>query len=535
MLADGSVLYYLDRGGVPEVAVSGEVCVYQLGRCVFSTAEAFGRFPARSVLKPFQFFAGGLPESVWLGKPQYAAACGSLVASENQVVQWSEWDRGRADLIKFLRLPEALPEDSAYRIRLKAESHGKAQRFHNCYAKHSAILDACKFHSWPLEGYLTQSHPYHHALDACLAEMLERKTQTIQYVVDGCQLPSPVLTTAELASLYEQLAGAKADSRLGKIRDLMLEFPEWVGGAGSADTAYMTQHRGRVVAKRGADGLFCIGVSASSGQPATGIALKLHGGYVANHVVLALAPVLSALGVPVVLPPTPGHTVRAAYEVSLEKKSRTTKKIWDISPLLSPKLGLFEGETPFQRSVQLDVEKGDVISLSSFETTSHAGAHADAPSHFAKGAASIEQVPLHRYLGVCQVVEVPNGSGSPQERSIVPEAIDWSSIVAPRVLFKTGSHPDATVFTPGFSSLSKALILALSKRGVCLVGIDTPSIDPADSKTLEAHQATLECEMGILENLRLEAVEPGVYFLSALPLKIAGGDASPVRAVLTEL
>jgi arylformamidase len=104
-----------------------------------------------------------------------------------------------------------------------------------------------------------------------------------------------------------------------------------------------------------------------------------------------------------------------------------------------------------------------------------------------------------------------------------------------RVLFATGSYPDPTSFNEDFVALSPEAVDALGARGVGLVGIDTPSVDLFDSKDLPAHQACLRHDMAILEGLVLDRVPDGVYELIALPLKLQGFDASPVRAVLRSL
>jgi len=109
------------------------------------------------------------------------------------------------------------------------------------------------------------------------------------------------------------------------------------------------------------------------------------------------------------------------------------------------------------------------------------------------------------------------------------------AIHAPRVLFATGSFPDPERWNPDFNALSAELVEWLHARGVRLVGIDTPSLDPEQSKTLDAHQRVRAHGMAILEGIVLDAVAEGDYELIALPLKIRGGDASPVRAVLREL
>jgi arylformamidase len=105
-------------------------------------------------------------------------------------------------------------------------------------------------------------------------------------------------------------------------------------------------------------------------------------------------------------------------------------------------------------------------------------------------------------------------------------------IRAERVLFATGTFPDPENFTTDFAALTPELVDYLAGRGVRLVGIDTPSVDLFDSKDLPAHHRCLAHDMAILEGLVLTGVPEGVYELIALPLKLVGFDASPVRAVL---
>jgi arylformamidase len=105
-------------------------------------------------------------------------------------------------------------------------------------------------------------------------------------------------------------------------------------------------------------------------------------------------------------------------------------------------------------------------------------------------------------------------------------------IEAPRVLIRTGSFPNPERFTEDFNSLSAELVERAAEKGVVLLGLDTPSVDPFDDKVLEAHQALARHEMANLEGLVLEGVAPGLYTLIALPLRLEGADASPVRAVL---
>ncbi|HEY1860761.1 MAG TPA: hypothetical protein VGG61_10425, partial [Gemmataceae bacterium] len=104
-----------------------------------------------------------------------------------------------------------------------------------------------------------------------------------------------------------------------------------------------------------------------------------------------------------------------------------------------------------------------------------------------------------------------------------------------RVLFATGTFPDPERFNQDFAALSSELVLGLHEQGVKLIGIDTPSVDLFDSRELPSHQAFLRCDMAVLEGLVLRDVPVGLYELIALPLRLEGFDASPVRAVLKSL
>ncbi len=202
--------------------------------------------------------------------------------------------------------------------------------------------------------------------------------------------------------------------------------------------------------------------------------------------------------------------------------------IFDISPLIQSGTPVFPGDQAYERRVALDFARGDHLTLSSVLTTLHIGAHADAPSHYHPQGQSIEARDLHAYLGPCQVVDVSHVGA----RRIETSDFDLSRLTTPRVLFQTRSFRHQEPFAPAFTSLSPELIAALKERGVCLVGLDTPSVDPADSKALESHQALYRGDFAVLEGLDLDAVQPGSYTLIALPLRLQGADASPVRAVL---
>lgn len=172
--------------------------------------------------------------------------------------------------------------------------------------------------------------------------------------------------------------------------------------------------------------------------------------------------------------------------------------------------------------------QGHHLEVSAMLSTLHLGAHADAPSHYDPKGESIEQRPLGLYMGAAQVVRAQG-----LRRGARVGLKDLSGpVTAPRVLIDTGSFPDPDCWQGDFNSLEPALIEALANQGVRLVGIDTPSVDPADSKALESHQVLRARNLAVLEGLCLVDVPEGLYTLVALPLPIEGGDASPVRAVL---
>lgn len=203
-------------------------------------------------------------------------------------------------------------------------------------------------------------------------------------------------------------------------------------------------------------------------------------------------------------------------------------QIIDISPEISEETAVYPGDKAFSREVAMAFEKGDHLDLSSIATTVHIGAHTDAPSHYHSDGETMEARPLELYFGECQVIRV-EGLGKGR---IMPEHIEGLEIKAERVLFATNSFPSPNHWQDDFTSLSPKLVGYLAQNGVRLIGIDTPSVDPSDSKSLESHNAIYKNDMAILEGVVLQDVEEGLYTLSALPLKIKNADASPVRAVL---
>ena len=207
-------------------------------------------------------------------------------------------------------------------------------------------------------------------------------------------------------------------------------------------------------------------------------------------------------------------------------------KIYDITRALTPETAVWPGDAPFTHRWTSRIDEGGAVNLSAVQLSLHAGTHADAPLHFLDGGDAIDAIPLDRFIGLAVVVAVEADVDAIRPRHL--EALPPGEVR--RVLFKTrhSAVPDVR-WDPHFPPILPETAHALGRRGVVLVGTDAPSMDPHDSKALPAHRALAEHGIVNLENLALAAVPPGAYRLIALPLKLQGLDAAPLRAVLTEL
>jgi arylformamidase len=205
--------------------------------------------------------------------------------------------------------------------------------------------------------------------------------------------------------------------------------------------------------------------------------------------------------------------------------------IIDISQGLSPGMAGFPGDAAYEESWTFRIGPNCPVNVSRVSLSVHCGTHADAPLHYDRDGATVGAVSLEPYIGPCRVIDA-RGDGPVCQ----PEDIEAKLAgVPPRVLLRLANRPDPKIWPTGFRALSAGTVELLASRGVVLVGIDTPSVDPETSKSLEAHNACRIAHMRILENLVLAHVEPGDYELIALPLKLENLDASPVRAVLRRL
>jgi len=204
--------------------------------------------------------------------------------------------------------------------------------------------------------------------------------------------------------------------------------------------------------------------------------------------------------------------------------------LWDISPLISPSLPVWPGDTPFSADTTWNIEGECPVKVSRISLSTHTGAHCDAPSHFDPAGESIDSVALEPYIGACRVIDCI-GVTRVDPHHIAP-ALD---AVPPRVLLRTYARAPHEQWDAQFAHIAPETIALLAQHGVTLIGIDTPSLDPQESKSMDAHHAVKKHRIAILEGIVLDAVPAGDYELVALPLKLAGMDASPVRAILRPL
>jgi arylformamidase len=203
----------------------------------------------------------------------------------------------------------------------------------------------------------------------------------------------------------------------------------------------------------------------------------------------------------------------------------------DISPPIGPATPVWPGDTPVGIERVWRMEAGSPVNIARLTLSPHTGAHADAPLHYDEHGAPIGAVALDVYLGACRVVHCIGAATRVLPAHVAPHLAG----IPPRVLLRTYANAPLDRWDSAFTAVAPETIDLLAGHGVKLIGIDTPSLDPQDSKTMDAHQRIRAHGMAILEGLVLDAAAPGDYELIALPLKFATLDASPVRAVLRPL
>lgn len=204
-------------------------------------------------------------------------------------------------------------------------------------------------------------------------------------------------------------------------------------------------------------------------------------------------------------------------------------KIWDISPPVDEQAAVFPGDTPYSQRLHFSLAPHCPVNVNSITMSPHTGAHADAPLHYANGQASAGELDLAPYLGPCRVIHCID-CGPLVLPAHIAHALEN---LPPRVLLRTARA--ASQSWASFTAVAQETLALLATKNIALVGIDTPSVDPATSQDLPSHHQLLAHGLRVLENLVLDDVPEGDYELIALPLRLMRADASPVRAILREL
>jgi len=205
--------------------------------------------------------------------------------------------------------------------------------------------------------------------------------------------------------------------------------------------------------------------------------------------------------------------------------------LWDISPPVRPGIPVWPGDTAYEETRTWHLDDKCPVNVAKFTMSTHTGAHADAPLHYDPTGEPAGIVPLDPYLGPCRVIDLA-GVGP----LVRPEHIaDRLQTRVERILIRTYKRAPRDAWDPAFTAVAADTIDLCAACGVRLIGVDTPSLDPQDSKTMDAHKAVRRAHMAILEGLVLDDVPAGDYELIALPLKLANLDAAPVRAILRSL
>lgn len=199
----------------------------------------------------------------------------------------------------------------------------------------------------------------------------------------------------------------------------------------------------------------------------------------------------------------------------------------DISQPLRAGIPTWPGDTEFAFELASTREQGGSVNVGRLTMSTHIGTHVDAPFHFGDDGATVADLDPEVFVGPARVIGV-DGDGGIGAGEL--DRQDLEGVV--RLLIRTGSWRDRGRFPERIRYLEPDAAGSLAARGVRLVGVDTPSVDPLDSGELPAHNALLEKGIHILEGLVLDHVEPGDYGLISLPLPLRDADASPVRAML---
>src|SRR5881398_3151153 len=229
----------------------------------------------------------------------------------------------------------------------------------------------------------------------------------------------------------------------------------------------------------------------------------------------------------------------SAFAVACASSSGTTplgggSTGWiDVTTTLDPSTTpVYEGDAPMTFEFLKDMRKSDAFTLSKYSLGAHSGTHIDAPMHFVVKGAPIDQVALDPLIGAARVIDIPDSVQAIDAAEL--RRHDWES--AKRVLFRTRSTlhgwMDSSRFHRDFAYIAPDAAQLLADAGVLLVGVDYISAEQFGAAAPRTHQILLGHGIPIVEGLDLRTVQAGDYDLIVLPLKVAGHEAAPARAIV---
>jgi arylformamidase len=202
----------------------------------------------------------------------------------------------------------------------------------------------------------------------------------------------------------------------------------------------------------------------------------------------------------------------------------------DISVLLQNGMACWSGDPELEITKIHDMKSGDGDSLTHISMCAHTGTHMDAPVHFIKSGKSIDKMPLAAAIGKARVIEI-----SDKECITVEEIRSQRILKGDRILFKTNNSRkkwNKKPFMKKFVHLSTGAAQFLAERKVQTIGIDYLSIGGYEGNVTDVHNIILKAGIWVIEGLNLSNIKPGDYKLICLPIKIAGADGAPCRALI---
>jgi arylformamidase len=204
-------------------------------------------------------------------------------------------------------------------------------------------------------------------------------------------------------------------------------------------------------------------------------------------------------------------------------------KLIDVSVPLDARLPTYPHNTPFTLEPIKRIARGDSSNVSTLHLSAHAGTHVDAPRHFFDEGAGAEALPLEMLVGRARVIEVDSRTGITAEDL---GRLDFSDDI--RLLIKTHNSTfwGSPAFHEDYVGVTDSGARHLVAHGIKVVGVDYLSVEQFRNVGKPAHHVLLGAGTIVIEGLDLRDVDPGIYEMLCLPLRVVGSDGAPARVVL---